>query len=646
MKPTCFHRLCLAAVTLLCLAHGNTARADYVDQINAATYPAGQQLIYELNIGSFTAEGTLAAAERRLPELKRNGTDIVWLMPVYPRGGGINSPYAATDFMAVNPAYGTVDDLKAFVGAAHAIGMKVWLDWVPNHTATDATWVTTHPEYYTKEATGAMVHPNNYGDVFQLDYSNPALVRAMDDCLKFWIDRADVDGFRCDYVSSRGIPVSYWQNTIAMLKSYRAGKEVTMMGEADFSDVTALQAAGFDYDYAWGFQGKLQNFGAKGVYANPLMVYAKELTDKSKAMGVSRMLYLTNHDENWNYELKTLTQKYGANKYLLTVLAHTLWGMPLVYNGQETGGDQPLNYFADTKIDWTARDPKMLNTLRTLAAIKHTQPALRDDAEAAGNGDISFLSTINANPYIMAYRRTRGDSEVLVLLNTANTTQTALLSGVSGTYSLWLHSDSIAIGVSRHSHTFAGSLSVVVPAKGYMVYVKGNYTEEYLPAEPPMGDLVDHDAFSVYYETPADHATVCAWMWNDSFGGERYAATGAWPGDAFSRIGTTTGGNIVYKYSFTLAADVTLPAYIIITENGSSDADKVVNGAPFVNHGYYVKGQPTAVTTVPTGIAALAITAGNTTAGNRFYNLSGQQVPESYRGIVIHRGRKIFKGNM
>ena len=89
---------------------------DYVDDINTATNnEVGHQVIYEMNIGSFTQAGTFTAAQQRLDELKTLGVDIVWLMPIYPRGGGINSPYAATDFQQVNPAYGTIDDLKALV---------------------------------------------------------------------------------------------------------------------------------------------------------------------------------------------------------------------------------------------------------------------------------------------------------------------------------------------------------------------------------------------------------------------------------------------------------------------------------------------------------------------------------------------------
>ena len=450
---------------------------DYVSVINAETYGSGHQVIYEMNIGSFSSEGTFVAAQQKLSQLKMVGIDIIWLMPIYPRDGGLNSPYAAVDFKQVNPSYGTIADFKNFVAAAHRLGMKVWLDWVPNHTATIATWVKTHPEYY-KKSNGVMVHPNNYGDVYQLDYTNPALVEAMNDCLKFWIDQVDIDGYRCDYISSPEIPASYWTSTIPMLKSYKAGKEIVMLGESDFTDKNneRLKTVGFDYDYAWGFQTKLAGYGANNTYANPLKIYAQNLIKDSKTMNVSRMVYLTNHDQNWNEKAKTLSAKYGNNRYLLTVYVSTIWGMSLVYNGQEIGGDQALSYFTDTKIDWSAVDYKMYNTIRTLSAIKHTQKALFDSSIPSKNAEVNFLTTNNSQ--VLAYKRVAGDSEVLVVLNTAATTQQVTLSDIQGEYSLWLDSETIERGVSRRSETFDGTFSKKLSAKGYLVYVKGHFSEE------------------------------------------------------------------------------------------------------------------------------------------------------------------------
>lgn len=464
---------------LLSLMSGVGFAADFVDVINEAEAkrPEGQRVIYEMNVGSFTQAGTFAAAQDRLQELKSLGVDIVWLMPVYPRGGGINSPYAATSFQKTNPKYGTIADLKAFVARAHELQMEVWLDWVPNHTATNAEWVTAHPEYYAKSG-GQMIHPNGYGDVWQLDYNNTGLVNAMNDCLKFWIDEADIDGYRCDYISSQRIPTSYWQTTIPMIKSYKAGKSITFLGEADIaSDATRLKTAGFDYDYAWQFQSQLADFGTSTASAR-LKVFINTLLEKSAGLSFGRMLYVTNHDQNYNEEKKTLTQKYGANRYALTVLAYTVYGMPLIYNGQETGGNQALDYFNDTKINWTTKDDKMLNTLRTLFALKHAVPALSDARKAADNPATSMLD-VSGSTSVLAYTRTLGDSQVLVVLNVGSTAATATVEGLTaGEWSQWLTSETIAQGTSRHQTTLSASHTFTIDAKGYRVFVRGTYPEQ------------------------------------------------------------------------------------------------------------------------------------------------------------------------
>lgn len=464
---------------LLSLMSGVGFAADFVDVINEAEAkrPEGQRVIYEMNVGSFTQAGTFAAAQDRLQELKSLGVDIVWLMPVYPRGGGINSPYAATSFQKTNPKYGTIADLKAFVARAHELQMEVWLDWVPNHTATNAEWVTAHPEYYAKSG-GQMIHPNGYGDVWQLDYNNTGLVNAMNDCLKFWIDEADIDGYRCDYISSQRIPTSYWQTTIPMIKSYKAGKSITFLGEADIaSDATRLKTAGFDYDYAWQFQSQLADFGTSTASAR-LKVFINTLLEKSAGLSFGRMLYVTNHDQNYNEEKKTLTQKYGANRYALTVLAYTVYGMPLIYNGQETGGNQALDYFNDSKINWTTKDDKMLNTLRTLFALKHAVPALSDARKAADNPATSMLD-VSGSTSVLAYTRTLGDSQVLVVLNVGSTAATATVEGLTaGEWSQWLTSETIAQGTSRHQTTLSASHTFTIDAKGYRVFVRGTYPEQ------------------------------------------------------------------------------------------------------------------------------------------------------------------------
>lgn len=115
--------------------------------------------IYQINTRQFTAEGTFRAAEAHLPRLKALGVDILWLMPVHPIGeqnrkGSLGSPYAVKDYYAVNPEFGSLDDLKHFVQAAHSLGLHVILDWVANHTAWDNVLAQQHPEWYARDWKG------------------------------------------------------------------------------------------------------------------------------------------------------------------------------------------------------------------------------------------------------------------------------------------------------------------------------------------------------------------------------------------------------------------------------------------------------------------------------------------------------------
>lgn len=430
------------------------------------------RVIYEMNVGSFTSAGTFAAAGEQLAELHKLGIDIVWLMPIYPRGGGIDSPYAATDFKQTNPKYGTVADLKAFVAKAHGLGMEVWLDWVPNHTATNAKWVTSNPEYYTKK-NGQMVHPNNYGDVFELNYQNEGLVNAMNDCLKFWIDEADIDGYRCDYISSPTIPISYWQKTIPMLKSYKAGKEIEMLGESDFTDPNnaRLKDSGFEYDYAWWFQESVlrKQMGPNGTDASALQTQAAKFVDQNKELlsknNVRRMVYLTNHDQNYNDGGATLADMYGGNRYAFTVLQFTIMGMPLLYNGQEISGMQKLDYFKDAKINWSNVDKKMQNTIRTLVALRHTQKALADDVVP------KFLTTQTKGA--LAYSKTSGSNTVVVVMNLDNAQQNIQLQGIeAGDYTQWIDSNEIGQKIYTKKVNLSSTATVTLGAKGYAVFVK------------------------------------------------------------------------------------------------------------------------------------------------------------------------------
>jgi glycosidase len=174
--------------------------------------------IYEVNIRQYTPEGTLNAFRKDLPRLEQMGVDILWLMPIHPIGeknrkGELGSYYSIKDYRAVNPNFGTLEDFKALVKESHERGMKLIMDWVPNHTAWDHAWVTEHPEYYAKDSTGAITYEADWTDIALLNYENKELWTKMIDAMKYWITEADVDGFRVDHASHE-IPMTFWEQAV------------------------------------------------------------------------------------------------------------------------------------------------------------------------------------------------------------------------------------------------------------------------------------------------------------------------------------------------------------------------------------------------------------------------------------------------
>src|SRR5690349_10739575 len=136
-------------------------------------------VVYEVFPRAFSAEGNFKGVIPQLDRLKSLGVSVIWLMPVHPVGklkakGSLGSPYAVRDYDAVNPEYGTGDDLKKLVAAAHQRGMKVFIDIVINHTSWDSTLLRKHPDWFTHDAGGHIIPPNpDWVDVADLDWSKP-----------------------------------------------------------------------------------------------------------------------------------------------------------------------------------------------------------------------------------------------------------------------------------------------------------------------------------------------------------------------------------------------------------------------------------------------------------------------------------------
>ncbi len=367
--------------------------------------------IYEVNIRQFTAEGTIKAFEAHLPRLAKMGVKILWVMPVQPIGiknrkGALGSYYSISDYTAVNPEFGTQTDFNHMVKAAHGRGMKVILDWVANHTAWDHPWITAHPDWYKKDAKGNIVSYNfdngreieYWTDVVGLDYRQPALWDAMIGAMKFWVETADVDGFRCDVASL--VPTPFWLRARAALD---AVKPVFMLAE---SNDPAIHAA-FDVTYDWKLFDAFAEIAQGKADARALSDWVKHGQDGFPS-DAYRMAFTSNHDVNsWRWSDKEL---YGDTFRAFAVLAATLPGMPLVLGGQESGLDKKIAFFEKDAIDWRVYANAAF--YRSLFQLKTRHAAL---ANGSAGGVTTLIPT--GDDHVFAFRRQKGRDKVLIVVN-------------------------------------------------------------------------------------------------------------------------------------------------------------------------------------------------------------------------------------
>lgn len=326
--------------------------------------------IYQVNTRQFTAEGTFRAAEAHLPRLKDLGADILWIMPIHPIGqvnrkGILGSPYAVRDYFGVNPEFGTLDDFRRLVAAAHDVGMHVILDWVANHTAWDNPLVTQHPEWYLRDWKGDFCPTPwwDWDDIIDLDYKDPALREYMTGALAYWVREADVDGFRCDVAGF--VPTDFWETARAELDAI---KPVFMLAEWESKD---LHAAAFDMTYSWHWNDTMHRICNGSLDCSALEVYYA-WNDKHWPREAMRMMFVSNHDKNaWE---GTEFEQFGDGLEAAMVLSVVSEGMPLVHNGQEAGHDKRLEFFERDPIVW--QEHRNGDLYRRLFALKHENTAL------------------------------------------------------------------------------------------------------------------------------------------------------------------------------------------------------------------------------------------------------------------------------
>lgn len=380
---------------------------------------AENAVLYEVNVRQYTPEGTLNAFREHLPRLKELGVDILWFMPIYPisetkRKGTLGSYYAISDFKDINPNFGTQKDFKALVDQAHEMGFKIMLDWVPNHTGWDHYWIKDHPEWYTKNEKGEIIDPSNaegeswgWTDVADLNYDEKNLHLEMLRDMLFWVEKFDVDGFRCDVAGE--VPTEFWN---MIRREVDPVKELFWLAEAEKPE---LHKEAFDMAYAWEFHHLLNKIAKGEEGEKGLSDYLVKEAEKFSNENAILLRFITNHDENsWN---GTVEERMGDAAKALAVLTYTLPGMPLIYSGQEVGLNHRLEFFEKDEIKWDQKN-HFDNFYQQLNRLKHSQEALK-----AGKNEGAYTEIKTNNESVFAFMRETEDNFVLTVVNLSDKAQ-------------------------------------------------------------------------------------------------------------------------------------------------------------------------------------------------------------------------------
>ncbi len=303
--------------------------------------------IYEVNIRQYTQEGTFSAFQKNLPRLQKMGVEILWLMPVYPIGqthrkGELGSYYSIRDFEDINPEFGTKDDFRSLIEAAHDAGMKLIIDWVANHAAWDNVWTKDHPDFFLRNENGEFLSPYDWSDVIQIDHSNKAQQIRMMEAMAYWVREFNIDGFRADLAHLTPLP--FWIDARMFLQNYKT--ELIWLAETE--EINYHQA--FDISFTWNWMHTSEKYIKNGEADHTFIDVIKNSTINFPENAL-RLYFTSNHDENsWN---GTEYDKYERFAQAMAVMSCTLpSSVPLIYSGQEIPNRKRLAFFEKDHLNW------------------------------------------------------------------------------------------------------------------------------------------------------------------------------------------------------------------------------------------------------------------------------------------------------
>jgi maltooligosyltrehalose trehalohydrolase len=334
-------------------------------------------VLYELHVGTFTHEGTWAAAAEQLPELAATGITCLEIMPVAEFPGRFGWGYDGVDLYAPTRLYGDPDAFRRFVNVAHSVGLGVILDVVYNHVGPDGNYLKEFSDHYFSRK-----HKTEWGEAFNFDAEHSAAVREFitgNAC--YWTDEFHIDGLRIDATQSifDDSPQHILTEIADAMRAAAGGRSILLVGENEPQKVPLLQAkaeGGCGLDALWNddfhhaavvaltgktdayysdYRGTPQEFvsGAKYSFLYQGQYYRWQQQRRgTPTFGISParfVNFIQNHDQLANSAVGARTTSVTSPGRHRAMTALLLLGpqTPMLFQGQEFSASTPFLYFAD-----------------------------------------------------------------------------------------------------------------------------------------------------------------------------------------------------------------------------------------------------------------------------------------------------------
>jgi cyclomaltodextrinase len=392
--------------TIMCRALGGVLRT--VDPDDHAAW-IDSAVVYGVVPTLFGPRG-LDDVTARLDHLKDLGVTALWLSPVTASPPG-DFGYAVTDYFRVRPSLGDGRDLRELMQAAHARGIRVIIDFVPNHVSDQHAYFadtaqrarfSPYFEFFARGLDGRAEHYFDWSNLKNLNYANPEVQRLVIEAFAYWVREFDVDGFRVDVAwGPRQRAPDFWPRWRAELK--RIKPDLLLLAEASARD-PYYGRHGFDAAYDW--TEKLGQWAWHEAFENRRGT-AQRLRSaiEASASDVLVFRFLQNNDTGPRFR-----SRYGLGRTrVAAAMLLTLPGIPGIYTGEEVGAAYEP-YKDAGPIAWDDIYG-LQDWYRRLITLRREHPALRSP-------DIRMLD-VSGGEQVLAYMRSAGDASdsVLVLLN-------------------------------------------------------------------------------------------------------------------------------------------------------------------------------------------------------------------------------------